>query len=232
MAEISRLARLTAAGTIPEAIRRCRRVAHGVGVSGFALFFTGRGSGSAKLVPCFDEHFPGISQTTADLCANASDALSRHALHSALPALWSADAGAGSALPPFVVRLAPLSGDLDGIAFPVSAESGQSALFVFTGRALALSGEDVLHLHQLCFEMFAAIAALKSGSASSASTLSKRELECLRLTAAGRTSEDIARILGLSAHTANQYLTAAAAKLDAVNRMHAVAKAMRLGLID
>ena len=33
-------------------------------------------------------------------------------------------------------------------------------------------------------------------------------------------------------HTANQYLTNTAQKLDAVNRMHAVAKALRLGLID
>ena len=61
---------------------------------------------------------------------------------------------------------------------------------------------------------------------------SRCELECLRLTAAGRTSEDIARILGLSVHTANQYLTSAGVKLDAVNRMHAVAKAMRAGLIE
>ncbi len=44
--------------------------------------------------------------------------------------------------------------------------------------------------------------------------------------------EDIARILGLSVHTANQYLTSAGAKLDAVNRMQAVAKAIRLGLIE
>ena len=48
----------------------------------------------------------------------------------------------------------------------------------------------------------------------------------------GASSEDIARILGLSVHTANQYMTSAGAKLDAVNRMHAVAKAMRAGLIE
>ena len=84
----------------------------------------------------------------------------------------------------------------------------------------------------LCYEVFASVAVLRTGSASSASAVSKRELECLKLTAAGRTSEDIARILGLSVHTANQYLTSAGAKLDAVNRMQAVAKAIRLGLIE
>ena len=61
--------------------------------------------------------------------------------------------------------------------------------------------------------------------------MSNRELDCLRLTADGKTSEEIAAMLGLSMHTATQYLTSAAQKLDAVSRTHAVAKALRLGLI-
>ena len=60
----------------------------------------------------------------------------------------------------------------------------------------------------------------------------KRELECLKLTANGYTSEEIAQLLKLSVHTANQYLTNTAQKLNAVNRMHAVAKALRMGLIE
>jgi DNA-binding CsgD family transcriptional regulator len=62
--------------------------------------------------------------------------------------------------------------------------------------------------------------------------MSRRELECLSLTADGQTSEEIAARLGLSVHTANQYLTNSTQKLNAVNRMHAVAKALRMGLID
>ncbi len=62
--------------------------------------------------------------------------------------------------------------------------------------------------------------------------MSKRERQCLQLTARGKTSDEIAAALGLSIHTANQYLTATTQKLNAVNRMHAVAKALRLGLID
>jgi DNA-binding CsgD family transcriptional regulator len=62
--------------------------------------------------------------------------------------------------------------------------------------------------------------------------ISKRELECLKLTANGYTSDEIARLLKLSVHTANQYLSNTTQKLDAVNRMHAVAKALRMGLID
>ncbi len=61
--------------------------------------------------------------------------------------------------------------------------------------------------------------------------LSARERECLTWTAEGKTSEEIAIILELSVHTVNHYLTSAARKLNAVNRLHAVARAMRLGLL-
>jgi len=227
LAEISRLARLATAGAIPEAIRRCRRAAAQHGATHFALFFTGRGIGSAKLVHCFDEEFPGVSKNTAAIVAAGSDSLSRHAAQSALPACWSmADETAGT----FVTCLGQELTAAPGLALPVSADSGQTGLFVFTGEALSL--DDVQALHLICYEIFASVAVLRTGSASSASAVSKRELECLKLTAAGRTSEDIARILGLSVHTANQYLTSAGAKLDAVNRMQAVAKAIRLGLIE
>lgn len=61
--------------------------------------------------------------------------------------------------------------------------------------------------------------------------LSARERECLSWTAEGKTSEEIAIILELSVHTVNHYLTSAARKLNAVNRLHAVARAIRIGLL-
>ncbi|MFZ2102544.1 MAG: helix-turn-helix transcriptional regulator [Oricola sp.] len=62
--------------------------------------------------------------------------------------------------------------------------------------------------------------------------ISTREHSCLAWTAEGKTSEEIGIILDLSPHTVNHYLGSAARKLGASNRMHAVAKAMRLGLIE
>lgn len=64
-----------------------------------------------------------------------------------------------------------------------------------------------------------------------AGTLSKKELECLRWAADGKTSSEIAIITGLSEHTVNHYLIFACNKLNAVNRAHAVAKAIRAGII-
>lgn len=62
--------------------------------------------------------------------------------------------------------------------------------------------------------------------------ISTREQSCLAWTAEGKTSEEIGIILELSPHTVNHYLGSAARKLGATNRMHAVAKALRLGLIE
>ncbi len=62
--------------------------------------------------------------------------------------------------------------------------------------------------------------------------LTARELQCLNWTGAGKTSVEIAAILGLSEHTVNQYIATSSQKLGTVNRTHAVAKAIRLRLID
>jgi DNA-binding CsgD family transcriptional regulator len=70
-----------------------------------------------------------------------------------------------------------------------------------------------------------------SGNAGPAA-ISSREAACLQWAAAGKTSEECAVILGLSPHTVNQHLASVAAKLGAVNRVQAVAKGVRAGLVN
>jgi LuxR family quorum-sensing system transcriptional regulator CciR len=57
--------------------------------------------------------------------------------------------------------------------------------------------------------------------------LSTREIECLRLVALGKTDWEIARILGLSVHTAHQYVKRARAAYDTVSRTQLVVYALR-----
>ena len=63
------------------------------------------------------------------------------------------------------------------------------------------------------------------------SQLSPRQLECLRLAAAGKTSSEIAAALGISSRTVDQYVGEACERLNVRNRIQAVAKAMSLGLL-
>jgi len=62
-------------------------------------------------------------------------------------------------------------------------------------------------------------------------SLSEREIACLQMAGDGCISEAIAEKMGLSVHTVNAYLGTATTKLDAVNRIQAIAKAIRLGYI-
>ena len=61
--------------------------------------------------------------------------------------------------------------------------------------------------------------------------LSRREIECLRWTAEGKTHTEIAIILNLSEHTVRGYLKDARTKLDCVTLAQAVSKGSSLGLI-
>jgi DNA-binding CsgD family transcriptional regulator len=62
--------------------------------------------------------------------------------------------------------------------------------------------------------------------------LSARERECLGWVAAGKTTDEVATILGLSIETVRIYLKRTMRKLDANTRSQAVAKAYRMGLFE
>lgn len=64
-----------------------------------------------------------------------------------------------------------------------------------------------------------------------AGELTAREREVLRWTAAGKTSGEIGVILGVATRTVNFHVNAALAKLDAVNKTQAVAKAVLLDIL-
>lgn len=61
--------------------------------------------------------------------------------------------------------------------------------------------------------------------------LTPREVECIRWAAAGKSEWEIGTILNISEHTAERHLLNAKNKLCAVNRVQAVAEAIRSGII-
>jgi DNA-binding CsgD family transcriptional regulator len=71
----------------------------------------------------------------------------------------------------------------------------------------------------------AAPAGLAGGS------LSERERECLRWVAEGKTTDEVALILGVSGNTVNSYIQHAIRKYSAPNRAKAIATAIRCGAI-
>lgn len=222
--------------TIPDAVRRCRWIAIDLNASDFGLFFVSPSAERARLVPCFDSDYPSVSVATRFISGNNGEELVHHTRISTEPRWWTDDGIAGSDA---VFRalgcaapIAALAPGTNGIAFPVHAERGQCGLAVFLGPQITLPPEELYEIHARCFSLFSAVARIRPGEAGVTRAISKRELQCLKLTANGYTSEAIAQTLKLSVHTANQYLTQCAQKLNAVSRTQAVAKALRLGLID
>jgi len=62
--------------------------------------------------------------------------------------------------------------------------------------------------------------------------LTKRENECLEWASQGKTSFEIATILGLSENTINNYIASIVRKMGASNRLHMVGIALRENYID
>lgn len=222
--------------SIPDAVRRTRWIAIDLRAIEFGLFFVSPSIQRARLLSCFDSDFPQVSTSTKFASGQIGEEMVRHARHSTTPCWWSDSTGCLSeksfARLAFAPRMSELVPSNPGIAFPVFADRGQCGIVAFFGRDISLSNETMPDIHARCFGLFEAVSRIRSSDAAQAPAISKRELECLKLTANGLTSEQIAVALKLSVHTANQYLTNSTQKLNAVNRTHAVAKALKLGLFE
>jgi DNA-binding CsgD family transcriptional regulator len=102
---------------------------------------------------------------------------------------------------------------------------------VFTGKRLPLARPELTELHFSALQLFECLEKTFAAATASREKLSTREVECLRWAAAGKSSDEIAIILGISVYTVSSYFKSATRKLQAVNRMQAIAVALRLRLI-
>lgn len=198
----------------------------------FCVFMVSPGLNQCRLLPAVDSEFPKTSRASKRLAAKVAENLGERLRSSTRPFLWRRDRRSG----PLRLHLAdeadPLGHEVSGFALPLHAASGRNGLVVFLGETPGLSDAMLIELQLRSVQLFSTLVDMTTASTRKVPAMSNRELDCLRLTADGKTSDEIAELLHLSAHTANQYLTAAAQKLNAVNRTHAVSKALRLGLIS
>lgn len=127
--------------------------------------------------------------------------------------------------------LAGDSGAETAIVVPLHTTTGKRYGLVMFGKAdrprhekLAVIAHDAALIFQRYCEAIL--------SPDSISGLNDREIQIVRWTAEGKTSAEVAIILGLSEHTINSYIAAILRKLHVVNRAQLVASAMRSGLIS
>lgn len=121
----------------------------------------------------------------------------------------------------------------DGIAVPVVTLEGVTVSVSLAGEVVELDPREIgmlqlAAMHTVTRAMqLAEIAKSQVGRRE----LTLRERECIRWAALGKSEWEISQILGISEHTSEKHLLSAKSKLGAVNRVQAVAEAIRLGYI-
>ena len=114
---------------------------------------------------------------------------------------------------------------------PVHDADGRRSAVAFGGDRTELTREELNVVTFVAGHAFNRLSEIWSASRRAPGSLSRREIECLRLAAGGKTTVEMARLLNLSEYTVNHYLNRATRKLDSVNRVQTIAKALRAGLI-
>ncbi len=209
-----------------------RRLAGAEGSAVFACPAVGSMVGGQMSLVFHDEGYGAGGIRANSACGRQ---LLAHCERSVRPAAWQgagADGPSGGARhQAMVARLNLADAAVPGIAFPVRLGGVGNGLIVFEGMNVDLAAGSVFALHRMAYRLMGDLFKAEIGRSTPKQNLSERELECLQWAGDGCKSEAIADRLGLSVHTVNAYLGSATAKLDSVNRIQAIAKAIRLGLI-
>ncbi|WP_440957821.1 autoinducer binding domain-containing protein [Oceanicaulis sp. LC35] len=125
------------------------------------------------------------------------------------------------------------AGFADGFTIPVFGPYGLAA-FVACGRfsgPFSLTAIELRVLQLASQELFSRTVGIRDVDAPAPPHLSEREVEILQWLARGKSNAVIAAILGVSPHTVDTIMRRAFVKLEASNRIAAVLKALRAGLI-
>ena len=130
-------------------------------------------------------------------------------------------------------RLVEASGQIDALregADAVLPPDADAALIRLAGEAAA-AGLAVMPRATLRLLMDTLDGSLEGRRPADGPELTVREREVLRHVAEGASNKEIARRLGISAHTVKFHVASILDKLDSTGRVDAVAQAARLGLI-
>ncbi|MDL2404313.1 autoinducer binding domain-containing protein [Rhizobium calliandrae] len=129
------------------------------------------------------------------------------------------------------------NGLIDGYIFPIHGRSGLLGNMTIGGNVIDLSPVEISLFDAVAKKAFWRLLELRDEARSLEEAsktdlkLTKREMEVLNHLAEGMTSMEISRMLKISNHTVDWYMNSIQDKLNAKNRQHIVAIAIRNGLI-
>ncbi|HEY4546025.1 MAG TPA: LuxR family transcriptional regulator [Pedomonas sp.] len=127
------------------------------------------------------------------------------------------------------------AGLLDGVCVPLYGPKGGVALISFAGSKPNPQANGTLgHLNMLAAQFHLAYMKFAPPEVvpDKSPPITRRERECLRWIAQGKSSADIAAILGISENTVNFHIKKLLGKLEVHSRTVAVLRAQTMGLLD
>jgi LuxR family transcriptional regulator, quorum-sensing system regulator BjaR1 len=128
-----------------------------------------------------------------------------------------------------------------GICVPVRGAMGDTAILFISGRDFPAGPQTLMALRVLTAHVTACLHGLRMADAVQAkpsshyykgNRLTAREREVMSWIALGKSSRDVAVIMGISEHTVNDHIARAMGKLSAANRTDAVIRALMLDDIN
>ena len=165
------------------------------------------------------------------------DPVVRHCFENTSPVVWSALEKNPKYATPQGIQLFQWSRDagmVDGLSIPIKAPSGEIFIYsLSTGRdenhseRLLQALPNALYFAHTAVETCMRIKMWNSEMA----PLTAKEKEALFWACEGKTAWEISQIMGVAERTVNFHMSSVTEKLCAVNRQHAVAKAMFNGLV-
>lgn len=208
------------------------RLARNVGADAYMLFEVVRdGAADETRILASNWIYDTIRAVGVDLIQRIA-----HAPHTTFmgvpPRLWrpSAELSDRSAICPDEAEALEAGGHVEIASARIKA-GGQCYCIIFSAhrpRSIGATG-----IPAACVALSYALCALAANepAAAARSPISDRERECLSWVSEGKTTDEVALILGVSSNTVNSYVAHAIQKLSARNRAMAIATAIRSGII-
>lgn len=162
------------------------------------------------------------------------DPVARHCFRTLDPFTWDeAPIGPDDATGRRVMEEATEFGLRSGFCIPVHTADGAQGCVSFGGDRVELNAADKIALHMIAIYAHGRLRKLRRRwQFDPIRRLSVREIEVLQWASQGKTSSDVADLLGVAEVTVVKHIASAQRKLGTLNRVHTVTEAIRYNLIS
>ena len=163
------------------------------------------------------------------------DPVVKHGMMGLLPLDWATVRGKNRKIDQFFGEAVEFGVGLQGLSFPIRGAHGETALFSVNTNDTRLEWEkrkpSLIRDMQVFAYHFHTSVLESEGVRFDNVSLTAREMDCLKWASEGKTSWETGEILGIRSTTVEFYIEQARVKLNAMNKVQAVAKAIRVNAI-